>query len=72
MIVSFRYGEHNAKRAIALADSQEVLADAMEKCCSSYFNQQWNMVRVTSCGVDCLSENVKIVSTADGLLIRVR
>ena len=36
------------------------------------FNPQWNMVRVTSCGVDCLSENVKIVSTADGLLIRVR
>ena len=38
----------------------------------SFFNPQWNMVRVTSCGVDCLSENVKIVSTADGLLIRVR
>ena len=36
------------------------------------FNPQWNIVRVTSCGVDCLSENVKIVSTADGLLIRVR
>ena len=65
-------GEHNAQRAIALADSQEVLADAMEKCCSSYFNPQWNMVRVTSCGVDCLSEKVKIVSIADGLLIRVR
>ena len=65
-------GEHKAKRAIAFADSQEVLAIAMEKCCSSYFNPQWNMVRVTSCGVDCLSENVKIVSTADGLLIRVR
>ena len=65
-------GERKAQRAIALADSQEVLADAMEKCCSSYFNPQWNMVRVTSCGVDCLSENVKIVSTADGLSIRVR
>ena len=65
-------GEHKAKRAIAFADSQEVLAIAIEKCCSSYFNPQWNMVRVTSCGVDCLSENVKIVSTADGLLIRVR
>ena len=65
-------GEHKAKRAIAFADSQEVLAIAMEKCCSSYFNPQWNMVRVTSCGVDSLSENVKIVSTADGLLIRVR
>ena len=49
-----------------------VLADAMEKCCSSYFNPQWNMVRVTSCGIDCLAENVKIVSTADGLSIRVR
>ena len=65
-------GEQKAKRAIAFADSQEVLAIAMEKCCSSYFNSHWNMVRVTSCGVDCLSENVKIVSTADGLLIRVR
>ena len=65
-------GEHKAKRAIAFADSQEVLAIAMEKCCSSYFNPQWNMVRVTSCGIDSLSENVKIVSTADGLLIRVR
>ena len=65
-------GEHNAKRAIALADSQEVLADAMEKCCSSYFNPQWNMVRVTSCGIDSLAEKVKIVSTADGLLIRMR
>ena len=65
-------GERKAKRAIALADSQEVLADAMEKCCLSYFNPQWNMVRVTSCGIDCLSENVKIVSTADGLSIRVR
>ena len=65
-------GEHKAKKAIAFADSQEVLAIAMEKCCSSYFNPQWNMVRVTSCGVDCLSENVKIVSKADGLLIRVR
>ncbi len=49
-----------------------VLADAMENCCSSYFNPQWNMVRVTSCGVDYLAENVKIVSAADGLLIRVR
>ena len=65
-------GEQKAKRAIAFADSQEVLAIAMEKCCSSHFNPQWNMVRVTSCGVDCLSENVKIVSTADGLLMRVR
>ena len=65
-------GEHKAKRAIAFADSQEVLAIAMEKCCSSYFNPQWNMVRVTSCGIDCLAEKVKIVSTADGLLIRVR
>ena len=65
-------GEQKAKRAIAFADSQEVLAIAMEKCCSSYFNPQWNMVRVTSCGVDCLSEKVKIVSTADGLLIRMR
>ena len=65
-------GERKAKRAIAFADSQEVLADAMEKCRSSYFNPQWNMVRVTSCGIDCLSENVKIVSTADGLSIRVR
>ena len=65
-------GERKAKRAIALAGSQEVLADAMEKCCSSYFNPQWNMVRVTSCGIDCLAENVKIVSTADGLSIRVR
>ena len=65
-------GERKAKRAIAFSDSQEVLADAMEKCCSSYFNPQWNMVRVTSCGIDCLSENVKIVSTADGLSIRVR
>ena len=65
-------GECKAKRAIALADSQEVLADAMEKCCSSYFNPQWNMVRVTSCGIDRPAENVKIVSTADGLSIRVR
>ena len=65
-------GEHNAKRAIAFADSQVVLAIAMEKCCSSYFNPHWNMVRVTSCGIDCLVENVKIVSTSDGLLIRVR
>ena len=65
-------GEHKAKRAIAFADSQEVLAIAMEKCCSSYFNPQWNMVRVTSCGIDSLAEKVKIVSTADGLLIRVR
>ena len=65
-------GEQKAKRAIAFADSQEVLAIAMEKCCSSYFNPHWNMVRVTSCGIDCLSENVKIVSKADGLLIRVR
>ena len=65
-------GEHNAKRAIAFADSQEVLAIAMEKCCSSYFNPHWNMVRVTSCGIDCLVESVKIVSTSDGLLIRVR
>ena len=65
-------GEQKAKRAIAFVDTQEVLAIAMEKCCSSYFNPQWNMVRVTSCGVDCLSENVKIVSTSDGLLIRVR
>ena len=65
-------GEQKAKRAIAFADSQEVLAIAMEKCCSSYFNPQWNMVRVTSCGIDSLAEKVKIVSTADGLLIRVR
>ena len=65
-------GERKAKRAIAFSDSQEVLADAMEKCCSSYFNPQWNMVRVTSCGIDCLAEKVKIVSTADGLSIRVR
>ena len=65
-------GEHKAKRAIAFADSQEVLAIAMEKCCSSYFNPHWNMVRVTSCGIDCLVEKVKIVSTADGLLIRMR
>ena len=65
-------GEHKAKRAIAFADSLEVLADAMGKCCSSYFNQQWNMVRVTSCGIDCLVEKVKIVSIADGLLIRMR
>ncbi len=65
-------GERKAQRAIALADSQEVLADAMEKCCSSYFNQQWNMVRVTSCGIDCLAENVKIVSTANGLSIRLK
>ena len=49
-----------------------VLADAMGKCCSSYFNQQWNTVRVTSCGIDRPAENVKIVSTADGLSIRVR
>ena len=65
-------GERKAKRAIALADSQEVLADAMEKCCASYFNQQWNMVRVTSCGIDCLAENVKIVSIANGLSIRLK
>ena len=65
-------GEQKAKRAIAFADSQEVLAIAMEKCCSSYFNPHWNMVRVTSCGIDCLVEKVKIVSTADGLLIRMR
>ena len=65
-------GERKAKRAIALVDSQEVLADAMGKCCSSYFNPQWNMVRVTSCGIDRPAENVKIVSTADGLSIRVR
>ena len=65
-------GERKAKRAIAFADSQEVLAIAMEKCNSSYFNPHWNMVRVTSCGIDCLVENVKIVSTSDGLLIRVR
>ena len=29
-------------------------------------------MRLTSCGIDCLAENVKIESTADGLLIRVR
>ena len=42
------------------------------KILTFFFNPQWNIVRVTSCGVDCLSENVKIVSKADGLLIRMR
>ena len=42
------------------------------KILTFFFNPHWNMVRVTSCGIDCLVEKVKIVSTADGLLIRVR
>ena len=42
------------------------------KILTFFFNLQWNIVRVTSCGIDCLVEKVKIVSTADGLLIRMR
>ena len=36
------------------------------------FNPRWDMVLVTSCGVDRPLEDIVIESTADGFSVRVR
>ena len=65
-------GEHYAKKAKAFVNGKEVLISSMVDCRSTYFSSRWDMVRVTSCGVDRPLEDIVIESTADGFSVRVR
>ena len=65
-------GAHNVKRVEILADGKDVLPTVVAKCCSSYFNSRWNILRVSTCGIVDPEESVKIKLLADGLLVRIR
>ncbi len=65
-------GQHYAKKAKAFVNGKEVLISSMVDCRSTYFSSRWDMVRVTSCGVDRPLRDIVIESTADGFSVRVR
>ena len=65
-------GQHYAKKAKAFVNGKEVLISSMVDCRSTYFSSRWDMVRVTSCGVDRPLEDIVIESTAGGFSVRVR
>ena len=65
-------GQHYAKKAKAFVNGKEVLISSMVDCRATYFSSRWDMVRVTSCGVDRPLEDIVIESTADGFSVRVR